>query len=896
MNIFHRITLQSLRQNRMRTVVTVVGIILSTAMICAVTTFASSLQKYSLENEIYRCGAWYGCAIEADKAAYDRMMSHEHMENAVYAEYVGFGILDGSKGKPYLWIRGTSDGAEEMLSLRMVKGRYPLSENEIALPNYLESDSGVKYGIGDKITLTLGKRIYEGQELFNHNVSPGNINGAFFDEENGIVSMPETENVNEFVPVQTKEYIVTGLYDGYPYGGVGYDCFTRADGVTEGKVYDVYYTTKYPWQYEDFGKECGIAGTTNSGVLQYQGVFSNSNFSRGIIEICAVVIVLIMFGSVSLIYNAFSVSVSERTKQFGLLSSLGATKKQLRKTVIFEALAVSAIGVPIGIVSGIGGIGVTFLFLGDKLDLYSSGVSMHLAVSAISVVFAVVISVVTVLISAYIPSRRAARSSAIDAVRQSKDIKTGKRTEKTSRLTYKLFGLPGVIASKHYKRNKKKYRTTVMSLFLSVVLFISASAFTDYLTAELDSGQIRNYDLSWYDTKGISELTDHEIIEILRSEEHITDAVGVKTSYLMYSSSIYIDEKYMTKEAFEKHGSDGLGISIHLSFISDSGFEELLKEYRLPKEKFIDTNAPLAIVVDGDPFYDKQLNKYSFEKIFSGDECQVSIDAAKKIDGYEYFKTDEGYLWYRSINDHNDVVKYTEEEAKTSVTLNGGKIISKLPYYINKGSSNFPIPTFIYPISLYDSVIASDVEDYSSKEIFRYYMRSTDHSASCEGLESILEENGLPGGVYDYAEDELQGKNMIFMIKVFAYGFTLLLSAIAAANVFNTVSTTVILRRREFAMLRSVGMTDKGFNIMMCYECILYGSKALLYGLPVSAIITYLISLSINSIYTAKFRPQWTASAIATISVFAVVFVTMIYSMKKLRKENTVDALKNENI
>ncbi len=897
MNIFNKVTLHSLKQNRVRTLVTVIGIILSTSMVCAVTTLASGMQRYILENEIYIYGAWYGCAENADKGVYDKIMSHEDIGQAVYAQHMGFAELEGSKGSDYLWIMGTSEGAQEMLSLKMTKGRYPETVNEIALPDNLEVESGVKYSVGDKLSLTLGKRMYEGKELGQNMPLYLYTQNGIYDEENGTVSLPETDTAETdiFVPIRTVEYTVVGFYDGYPRGGVGYNCFTVSEGMAEEEVYDIFYTTRYPWQYDDFRKEIGAVGSTNSGVLQYQGVFSNTNFTRGLVMICAVIIALIMFGSVSLIYNAFAISVSERTKQFGLLSSLGATKKQLRKTVLFEAAAVMAIGVPIGVAFGIGGIWVTFMLLSDKLEIYSSGVGIRLSVSLASVLAAVAVSVATVLISAYIPSHRAAKASAIDAIRQSKDIKTGKRSDKTSKLTLKLFGLPGVIASKHYKRNRKKYRTTVMSLFISIVLFVSASAYMDYATSELDSGSFVNCDLSWYDNIGITELTDDEILEILRSDENITDAVGVMTSYLEYVADFYIDKEYMSEQAWERYGSKGMIFSIHLSFISDSEFDELLKKYRLPKEKFTDPSAPIAIVVDGDLFYDSQLDKYSSEKMFSGDECQVKVSSFKEIDGYEMFKREDGYVWYRFIDD-GSVLKYPEDEMRLEYTLYGGRIVSELPYYITKGSSNFPIPTFIYPVSLYDSVIKENYDHNTNDGIFRYYMKSADHASSCENLEKLLKENGLPGGVYDYAEAEAQEKNMILVVKVFSYGFMILLSAIAAVNVFNTVSTGVILRRREFAMLRSVGMTDKGFNIMMCYECILYGSKALIYGLPVSAFITYLISLAFNNIYTAQFRPQWGAMGVSVMGVFAVVFITMIYSMRKLKKENTVDILKNENI
>lgn len=102
--------------------------------------------------------------------------------------------------------------------------------------------------------------------------------------------------------------------------------------------------------------------------------------------------------------------------------------------------------------------------------------------------------------------------------------------------------------------------------------------------------------------------------------------------------------------------------------------------------------------------------------------------------------------------------------------------------------------------------------------------------------------------------------------------------------------------RREFAMLKSVGMTGKGFNRMMNFECILYGSKALLYGLPAAGFVAWLIYRAIGVGYDTDFQLPWSAIGIAVLSVFLVVFVTMMYSMTKIKKENPIEALKNENI
>ena len=178
-----------------------------------------------------------------------------------------------------------------------------------------------------------------------------------------------------------------------------------------------------------------------------------------------------------------------------------------------------------------------------------------------------------------------------------------------------------------------------------------------------------------------------------------------------------------------------------------------------------------------------------------------------------------------------------------------------------------------------------------------YFTAKGDASKLSEEIRKTLAGNGiLQYSLTDIAEMTAINRNMLLVVNVFSYGFIVLISLITTANVLNTISTNINLRRREFAMLKSVGITPGGFNRMMNFECVFYGLKALLYGLPLSLLATYLIYLSMSQGLGMAFTLPWTAILIASASVFLVVFVTMMYSMSKIKKENIVDALKNENL
>ena len=687
----------------------------------------------------------------------------------------------------------------------------------------------------------------------------------------------------------------------------GYTALTVSDKETYTPYkYDVYFRMEKPKEVFDFMKKLGLTGDTNTDLLMYSGTFAADTFSTMLYSLAAIVIGLIMFGSVALIYNAFSISVSERTKQFGLLSSVGATKKQLKRMVFFEALSVSVIGIPLGVLAGVGGIGVTLLLIGDKFRAMGFPIDMRLSVSPAAIITAVIVALITVLISAWIPSKRATKVSAVEAIRQNIDVKNTKPV-KTSKLTYKLFGLPGMLANKHYKRNRKKYRTTVLSLFMSIVLFVSASAFTDYLmeTVGVGFGSV-GYDLTMnvYGDE-FEELTPVELLSRMKSAKSVTDG-AYTVGYHRYSS---IKTDYLTEEGIEfldRNQSQAENKSIrnayaYVTFVDDDAFKSLLKENGLSEEKYMNPNNPLAIALDGTMRFNMYTQRYEKTNFFSTNEPQLVLQTERGVPGYYCsgeVPDENGNIVLLYLKDKESDVEgpeelyFTLEEGYIYTTIQAGTVIYENPFFIR---DNYMYGmNVIYPISLAERVF----KDFNAVDSNYYYMlSSSNHTESYTAVQSILNDNGFNSkNLQDIAKLEESNRNTVTIIRVFSYGFIVLISLIAAANVFNTISTNINLRRREFAMLKSIGMTQKGFNKMMNFECLLYGSKALFLGLPVSCGVTYLIYLAIMSGYEASFHLPWTAIGIATLSVFLVVFVTMMYSMSKIKKDNPIDALKNENL
>ena len=908
MNVFNKVTLESLKKNRTRTIVTIIGIMLSAAMICASTTLVSSMQNFVLRCAIHIDGDWYGAVYDAAYKDYEDIRDSDRVSSAAYAQVLGYAKIDSAnERKPYLYVLGgdVASGYFKTMPVHLILGTLPKDSTEIILPEHLTSNGKVNYTLGDTVTLDVGDRTLDGRRL-------GQDTPVYAYDSETQVEIMSGERLENTEP---RTYTVVGIYERptfEDYSAPGYTALTAADTKSADQApIHCYFKLHKPAGVYDFMKEMGYTQeyryAYNTKVLLYSGTAPFDSFLTAFYSLAAIIIALIVFGSVSLIYNTFSISVSERTRQFGLLSSVGATRKQLRRMVLFEALAVSIVGIPLGILVGIGGIGITLLLIGDKFfSIVRVDIPMRLCVSWQAVVIAAAIALVTVLISAWIPSKRATRVSAVEAIRQSMDIKVSGRPVRTSKLAYKLFGLPGVLAGKHYKRNRKKYRTTVVSLFMSIVLFVSAAAFTDYMTESAEGGLASDqFDLIYAaESDASAAMTPDALLELLFSEQNVTGGTYTKKQFLQgdisreYVTAMYADRFADFGMEREDAAPKDLGISGYLYFVADTEFNRLLEKYNLKEADYYDRDKPLGIALDRNIELDRRLEKYVTLDTLKGDECMIEGLYYVEIDGYyrKDSRIDENgnkVVLYQNRDNENDIIELPYEESFAKYTLRSEKTIEEAPFFVSRST---PVAiNMIYPYSMLESVVPeAALNQFRNTE---YFLTSSNHAASFENLATVLTENGLSSRqLFDYAANAETDRNVVTIIRVFAYGFIVLISLIAAANVFNTISTNISLRRREFAMLKSVGMTQKGFRRMMNYECLLYGSKALLLGLPVSCGITYLIYRAVTTAYETSFHLPWAAIGIAVLSVFLVVFATMMYSMSKVKKDNPIDALKNENL
>ena len=929
-NVFTNVTLKTLKKNRTRTLVTIVGILLATAMLTAVTAFISSLQQYMIRVAITEEGNWYGAAFEVPGERVSELSQDRRTAGLAVWQELGYARFDNlseeelnSYRMPYLYVAGLGEGFTDMMPVVLTEGRMPENSRELVV-----SDRAVNWGFldvkaGGTLTLNLGERTLNGERL-----GPGN-SLIYMDEPDGTIRIAE-----EFVPEETREYTVVGVIQTpefmKPLSNPAFYALTVMDEEPPADAsYTCFYRTAHASDIYRFTEEklSGCGATFNSELLRYMGTSENRPYMRMLYGLGAILTAIIMAGGISLVYNSFAISVSDRTKQFGLLASVGATPKQLKGMVFREAFLLGSIGIPLGIAAGILGIGVTLHFTGRYFTYLLSGntVVMSLHVSWPAVITAALTALVTVLVSAWIPAGRAAKIPPMEAIRQVKDVKKRQkririfpgRASGRKGLSYRLFGLPALVAGKHFSREKRQYRVTIFSLFISIVLFISASSFSSYVRRSvMDVNDLPDYDITVYleeEMKGLAgEITGMDGVsraldagwcygEVLVDMADLTEEG--RALYVPDTSSPATEDRLEADRSGDGRENAGDGGQVKLSasvlVLKDEDYKAWLSEpgaLQPSKDGSRENGAsrktaaeelPGAVLYDRTRGYDSEQGKYRSYGLMKKKAVEMTL---LLTDTGEWSKAMDAAV--EAGGSEEDV---PEEDYQKKAAVQVDAFAEKGPMNLLAGYSGLYL---IMPESGFRKA-AGELEDTSLVQR-TLYLQAADHQAVAERIQNLVNEKYKEGRAHAFVIDERQSinveKNMLLTVDVFSYGFITLISLIAAANVFNTISTGFLLRRREFAVLSSVGMTPKEMNRMLSYECLLYGLKALLYGIPVSLLVTWEIYRVVQSSMDTSFYVPAASIVIAVFSVFAVVFATMLYARARMKHENIIDSIRQESL
>ena len=850
MSILNRLTIKNLRLNKKRTIVTIIGIILSTALMVGIGLLFSSFQDLMIRDTIGYNGKYEANYSDVDLDKLNNIKDKDF--TYFYEKPIGFSKIESSNEyKPYMYI--TSVNKEYFDELKLIEGSFPKNENEVVISNHVITNGGLNYKVGDIVTFTYGSRNIDGDiTLANSEL----VDGEFLTNEG------------------TYTYKIVGIVDRSnfeSYSASGYTAFTVDVNSDKGNV-NLYVmfnkNKKIIKQSEELAKELNYNGDINynSTLLALYGESTYGNVMSSMGGMMIIMLSLVSIGCIIVIYNSFAISVMERKKEFGLLSSIGATKKQLAHTVFFEAVVVGVIGIILGILGAYIGIGCVILIINNLIsDMLEY--KLHLVTNPLFIVIPVIFMIVVIGVSAFIPSRRASKVSPIEAIRQNDDIKINKKKIRTSKLINKLFGVEGEIALKNIKRNKKKYRVTIVSLFISIVLFISFSSYMNYTlnTASSVMGEVPyDYQISYFgdDPNNDKEALD-KINEIVKSSD-VKEYVSYSVSNLSIIGNYTYSDEYLDfyKSAYGNDGIKALNNlkyqSIYILVLDDNSYNKYKKLIGLDKDSVI------------------LLNK--FKGVSYGNNKRVNYNIPVINNGNINIK-----ICNFDDNDEDvDTTKYCNKNIDNIfVTNKSFDLIEEFSYM-----DDFKL---IVNKKLYDS-ISDNATDFTQFNII------SDNTNNIDKLTKDLDKYSNVNYT-NIKEAMKQANNLILVVKILMYGFISLVTLIGVTSVFNTISTSMALRKREFAVLRSIGLTNRGFNKILFFESLFFGMKSLIFAIPVSIGITVLIHYALaDMVSISTIIIPWKYIIISIVSVFVIVLLTMMYSTSKIKKHNIIEQIREENI
>ena len=860
MTLLNKLTIKNLKLNKKRTIVTIIGIMLSVALITAVASMYASGIKSLIKYETLIKGDFHTAFYNVPTSDIDKFANNRNIEKLNITEGLGYAKIDSkNEDKPYAYLKGFTKDALNNLSVRLVKGRLPENTNEIVIPTHLKTNGRLDLKLNDSITLEVGKRIDSKGDELNQSDKYQNTAGE------------------QLVEMQTKTYKIVGIIERPAtnieyYTAPGYTFITYIDSKNLSGNVDIY--AKFTkdgvknWDktianilgvsqvlfrkvYKVYNQEIELEKLTEQLKKTYMFDMNKylidletnpiSSTSMGDLgKVLAIVIVIIVFTSIFCIKNSFDISITEKIRQYGMLRSIGSTKKQIKRNVFYEATILGLIGIPLGIILGCLATYILIIISNYYLtDVIQTGFKLELVFSTYAILVAIILGIITIYFSALKSATRASKVSEIDSIRNSANLKISSKKIKSPKYIKKLFGIGGVISFKNLKRNKKKYRTTIISITVSTFVFIALYSFMELAFQNVNNElKVSDFNIS-LSTNAINDYSYNKFLKTVNLS-------GVEDYAILRNSELSFIGSHSSKEYLEYFGTK-----------KESDAEEHITIFAIGKKQYDKYIKSLGL--NYDDIKDKVI---LFDKQYITSYDKNNNKITKNIRVYDFNK--------------GDVITSTNNQLNLEI----GAISSIGPNLLKNLSNSY----LIISDEMFDKIAKTNNLDI-------YYKASNADKLQDE-LDSYL--NGESYNIDNKEENVRIMNNLFTLIAIFLYGFIIVISLIGITNIFNTITTNMELRKQEFAMLKSIGMTSKEFKRMIRLESLFMGIKSLLFGILIGIILSYLIYLSSDS--DIPYKLPIVAIIISILVVFILISLIMKYSMSKINKQNTIETIRNENI
>lgn len=892
MSILTTYALKSLKLNRKRTGVTILGVVLSSALICGVILLGASFQKLMIDHEIATMGNWHARLLAVPHAKATFITENGAVQTAMLSTSLGNATYGSHNAvRPYLHITAYDALSFQNRRIELLAGRLPRRGDELLISQVVVADSGLGLEPGSTLNVTFGQRTIPNRDELVRAWG----GEAYVSLQDGETFTPSVSSVYTVVGVIAPLYEETSMPAAFP-------ALTYLDPaqLTAADTVDVAILAHDPRSIyanaPEIATSAGLDVKTgadgqaaeniayNEDLLTWIGASNRSNYGRFFVAIIATLIGLIVCGAALVIYNAFAISIGERKKQFGMFASVGATAAQIRRIVLIEAGVIAATGIPLGILGAIVGVGILLKLTQGIVSqlIVDADQGMQLVVSPPVIGLTILFSAATILLSAWIPARRAARVSPIDAIRQHAEIQEGAPlTLRTRPLVRRLFGFEGELALRSLQRDRKKYHATVLSLMLSIVLFVAFNALTLYTTTtQRMASKSMNFDLIVdLDYRQSHARNFADLVSQLPDVQRVTYRRSTYEQYVVPRTEI-TDQAYQALQELNSvkarrggsyqvlEGGD-VQFVLEVSAVGPAEFARYAAQLGLDPKPYADPSAPLGILVN-------HTNLRQGGKLYAVDLFNLKPGDAMTVSPMSGWLSPE-----------------TGNEVPAGLTWTVGAVTQETPLGFLGVT---PVPMLIVSDAVFDG-LRDRLLQLGPINPGAMYIQSDTPDVAVQAVKRLYETT--VGGNFSYwsvADANRSTQLKTLLIDLFFYGFLTLITLIGVTNMVNTLDTNIKLRRREIAMLRSVGLTPGSLVRMLCYESLVYGLTALLYGLPIGIGLSVFIYYQFDGVSTFAFTLPWGAILACIAGILAIVFATMMASGAMIRNDTIVDTIKGENL
>lgn len=834
MRSYSDITLKYLKKNKRRSIFTIIGIILSLALISGVGFLGLSFRDFMYDRTIKGNGDYEFLFFDVDKTVISILRNDVDLDKVGVSTNEGSGSykIDGYDESEVHIDSEDETALNEIFNHELTEGRLPKGSSELIIDSHAKEYLGLS--INDKIKVE--EITYkDGKEVKTNNF---------------------------------KEYTIVGFSkESVSPNGTYFYAVTCLDEIKNNKSYDIRFTVK------DIKNKIDIAISKanklkidqekmyiHNELLSLRGQTGYTGINTAINGASIFMIGIIIVATVFLIYNAINISVTERMTEFGILRSIGATPSQVSRLVIKESLALCLMSIPFGVVSGFIGVWTTVKLLESKIIMMIGNGEGILAVKFYPsiILFTAMIGTITIFIASFGPAKKAGRVSPINIIKGNKSNERIKYYN--GKIIRKIFGVEGWIAYKNIRKNSKRFIVTILSLSISLIMFIL------FTTLNMKRIEELNYINKSSITHGEIYASSEDGSEI---EDKLNKIEGIGEKFIQARTGVSLlalDLNLISDEFKEIFSYD---VDEFLSNVQIYGFDDnSLKEIGITdglKENEV-------ILVNSRGQYDEngKLKSIDITNLKEGDTFKVPAS---------------NFNEFRNEN-YTEILLKDKAEDKC-IEFKVKKVIDKNPF--EEGYNyNF---TIIMGYSDYEKVTS---ELYLNKLIKFRYSDMSNEKLTEEASKAVREISDEYGETFnDLNEENKMQQQMWTVINVFVYGFIVMVSLIGIVNVINTISLNILLKKKEFGTLGTIGMTRMQLTKMVLLEGILHGvfSSIIGGGLSVGLVLMALKIIDFGFSVSTKIYCQPFVIGFAINLI--VVLIASLIPLNKLKKMSLVETIRN---